>query len=105
MNPHLLPVDGAGRRPLLLLSAAGCGVFELLAALYYYLDERTTVDVTPYSWVAFGSVAAYCVVFSFGVGPLVPILQAELFPSNTRGMASGRSLVLLTSPMILKILL
>ncbi|XP_054278042.1 facilitated trehalose transporter Tret1-like [Macrosteles quadrilineatus] len=82
-------VDGAGRRPLILLSAAGCGVFELLAALYYYLDERTTVDVSSYSWVAFGSVAAYCVVFSLGVGPLVPVLQAELFPSNTRGMASA----------------
>ncbi|XP_046660197.1 facilitated trehalose transporter Tret1-like isoform X2 [Homalodisca vitripennis] len=81
-------VDHMGRRPLLLISSLGCAVFEMLAALYYYLDG-SGVDTSPYSWVAFASVASYCVIFSLGVGPLVPVLQAELFPSNTRGLASG----------------
>lgn len=83
-------VDRTGRRPLLLLSSLGCAVFELLAALYYYLDSKTTVDMAPYSWAAFATISSYCVIFSLGVGPLVPVLQAELFPSNTRGMASGK---------------
>lgn len=83
-------VDRTGRRPLLLLSSLGCAVFELLAALYYYLDSKTTVDMAPYSWAAFATISSYCVIFSLGVGPLVPVLQAELFPSNTRGMASGQ---------------
>lgn len=83
-------VDRMGRRPLILLSSLGCAVFELLAALYYYLDAKTTVDMAPYSWLAFATISSYCVIFSLGVGPLVPVLQAELFPSNTRGMASGQ---------------
>lgn len=84
-----LTVDKMGRRPLLLISSVGCAVFELLASVYYYFDEKTDVDLSGFGWVAFATISAYCVIFSLGIGPLVPTLQGELFPSNTRGLGSG----------------
>lgn len=81
--------DKMGRRPLLLISSIGCAVFELLASLYYYLDEKTDVEMSGFGWVAFATISSYCVIFSLGIGPLVPTLQGELFPSNTRGIGSG----------------
>lgn len=46
-------------------------------------------ETKPYDWVAFVTISAYFVLFSAGLGPLVSTLRAELFPSNTRGIASG----------------
>ncbi|RZF46232.1 hypothetical protein LSTR_LSTR010894 [Laodelphax striatellus] len=82
-------VDRCGRRPLLIISSLGCSVFMLATGTYYFLDEMTSIDVDNYSIVPFSTISAYCIIFSLGLGPLVPTLQAELFPSNTRGLASG----------------
>ncbi|XP_039290142.1 facilitated trehalose transporter Tret1 [Nilaparvata lugens] len=82
-------VDRCGRRPLLLISSTGCSLFMLATAAYYFVDEKTDFDVDNYSILPFSTISAYCIIFSLGLGPLVPTLQAELFPSNTRGLASG----------------
>ncbi|XP_022201482.2 facilitated trehalose transporter Tret1 [Nilaparvata lugens] len=82
-------VDVMGRKPLMLASALGCAVCELIAGVYYFLQEKTSIDVTSYRWVAFSSITGYCVILSAGLGPVVATFQGELFPSNTRGLASA----------------
>lgn len=88
--------DTLGRRPLLLISCVGCGISEFLAGLYYYLDRQTPIYYS-YSWLSFVSIASYCVFLSIGVGPLCSTIQAELFPSNTRGLASGLTNITITA--------
>lgn len=89
--------DTMGRRPLLLLSCIGSGISEFLAGLYYYLDAETTIGISSYSWLSFVSIASYCVFLSIGIGPLCSTIQAELFPSNTRGLASGLTNITITA--------
>lgn len=81
--------DRVGRRPLLLTSAIGCAFCEILAGTFYYLQTLYPEEVKPYDWVAFVTISSYFILFSAGLGPLVSTLRAELFPSNTRGIASG----------------
>lgn len=84
-------VEKCGRRPLLMVSTAGCAVCDLLAVAYYYINSETNIHISQYSWIGFLCVAGYCVLFSVGLGPLVCVLKAEFFPSNTRGKASAIS--------------
>lgn len=84
-------VEKCGRRPLLLLSSIGCTVCHLFAVVYYYIEGETDIHISKYSWIAFTCVAGYCILFSVGLGPLVCVLKAEFFPSNTRGKASAIS--------------
>ncbi|XP_054284124.1 facilitated trehalose transporter Tret1-like [Macrosteles quadrilineatus] len=84
-------VEKVGRRPLLMVSTVGCAICDLCAVVYYYLELETEVYVSQYSWIAFLCIASYCVLFSIGLGPLVCVLKAEFFPSNTRGKASAIS--------------
>ncbi|XP_075231674.1 facilitated trehalose transporter Tret1-like [Lycorma delicatula] len=81
--------DRIGRRPLLLTSAIGCAFCEILAGLFYFAQTKIPNELKPYDWIAFVTIASYFVLFSIGLGPLVSTLRAELFPSNTRGIASG----------------
>ncbi|XP_075227865.1 facilitated trehalose transporter Tret1-like isoform X2 [Lycorma delicatula] len=82
-------VDSLGRRPLILMSSFGSGICNILVGTYYYLDSKTSVDVSSYGWFVFVSFALFSFFFSFGLGPVVLTLQSELFPSNTRGIASS----------------
>ncbi|XP_075210440.1 facilitated trehalose transporter Tret1-like [Lycorma delicatula] len=91
-------IDTMGRRPLLLGSSIGCAVFEFLTGVYYFLLEKTDIYVSKYNWIAFILISAYCVVLASGLGATVATVQGELFPANTRGIASA---VIATSVTIL----
>jgi len=88
-------VDKLGRRPLLLFSCFGCGAFELATGAYYY--KRWVGAYAPGgAWVPFAAIGSFAVVYSIGLGPLLPTLQGEMFPSNVRGVASAITSVTLT---------
>lgn len=89
-------VDSMGRRPLLLMSSIGCAIFDLLAGIFFYIDKKTSIDVSDYSWIAFVTIGSYCVSLSAGLGPLTTTVQAEFFPANTRGLASGFTAMTIT---------
>jgi len=74
-------VDSRGRRPLLLLSAAGVTLSLATLAL------GTALEV---GWLSVVAVCAFMAVFSLGLGPVPFMLAAEIFPSNLR--AKGVSL-------------
>lgn len=82
-------VDHAGRRPILIFSAAASTVSLALTAVYFYVIEETDINVDSWNWVPYATLIAFVVVMNFGLAALLPTLQAELFPSETRGIASG----------------
>ncbi|KAF6202407.1 hypothetical protein GE061_004806 [Apolygus lucorum] len=81
--------DSVGRRPLLLISIAGSIFFNVLIATYYFLVEKTSIDVSDYYWIMFISLGGFCFSANVGLGPLLQTMQAEYFPSNTRGLGGG----------------
>ncbi|KAL1117429.1 hypothetical protein AAG570_004755 [Ranatra chinensis] len=80
-------VDRFGRRPILLISSGGSFLCLGLASLYYQL--RSTLDLSGISWAPYTLIVAYTVFIGSGVESVFPVLQAELFPDSTRGLASG----------------
>lgn len=94
--PTAFLVDRTGRRPLLLVSCFGSGISQLVTGTYYLLSENYHVDLSPFDWIPFMSITFFAVIYSIGLGPLVPTLQGEFFPSNTRGLAGGVTTITLT---------
>lgn len=87
-------VDKLGRRPLLLFSCFGCGAFELVTGMYYYKQWGSVTSLG--AWIPFTAIGSFAVIYSIGLGPLLPTLQGEMFPSNVRGLASAITSVTLT---------
>ncbi|KAK9496813.1 hypothetical protein O3M35_012966 [Rhynocoris fuscipes] len=76
--------DTVGRRKLLIVSSAGITVSNLVISVYYFLSEKTSVNVSDLSWIMYLGLVGLCVFTNIGVGELVHTIQAEFFPSHTR---------------------
>ncbi|KAK9496814.1 hypothetical protein O3M35_012967 [Rhynocoris fuscipes] len=81
--------DTVGRRKLLIVSSAGITVSNLVISVYYFLSEKTSVDVSDLSWIMYLGLGGLCVFTNIGVGELVHTIQAEFFPSHTRSLGGG----------------
>ncbi|XP_065348675.1 facilitated trehalose transporter Tret1-2 homolog [Cloeon dipterum] len=88
-----LLVDKAGRRPLLLLSAAlMAACLAALAVSFSYTPDLTAEDaVRPdwLNWLPVLSVAVYIVAFSIGFGPIPWMMMGELFSDSAKSSASA----------------
>lgn len=80
-------VDRAGRRCLLLCSAAGSGLSLLVLGAYTYLNELGW-PVQPYSWVAVVAFASMLFLASCGIIPLPFVVMAELMPERIRSVGA-----------------
>lgn len=89
-------LDLFGRRSLLISSSLASSISLLIAGAYYYIDSRTTVDVSDYSWVAPVATVVYAGVVVAGLYPVSTVYCSELFTSKTRSIAAGYSAVLTT---------
>ncbi|KAF4672640.1 hypothetical protein FOL47_000270 [Perkinsus chesapeaki] len=86
----LLFIDRLGRRPLGLISSFGMGMGQLLIAIYFYLDSIG--KGTHLAWFSLVGSYLYHFFFSLGLGPLLYLMGAELFPDHARGLASSLSI-------------
>ncbi|XP_073979498.1 facilitated trehalose transporter Tret1-like [Rhodnius prolixus] len=75
--------DTAGRRFLLILSSVGTIISNLAVGVYFYLELETSVNLTI--WILYLAVLGFCMSANTGTGNLQTVVQAEFFPSHTRG--------------------
>jgi sugar porter (SP) family MFS transporter len=76
----LCVIDKIGRKPLLLLGTAGMGIAMTLAGLYLADDSVSTAAKVCI-------ILAYIASFGVGVGGVVWVVIAEIFPTKIRGRA------------------
>jgi len=80
-------VDRLGRRPLLLLTSVAMAVSLTLLGWAFHAKMSST-------WVGI-FVQCYLASFAIGMGPVVWVVLAEIFPTRTRGLAMGIATVAL----------
>lgn len=83
-----LIVDRAGRKPLLMISS-GVMAISLIALGMYFKQKDGGNDVSSLGWLPLTSLTLFMVAFSVGLGPVPWMLMGELFPSETKAVASG----------------
>ncbi|MCX6623785.1 MAG: MFS transporter, partial [Acidobacteria bacterium] len=73
-------VDQYGRRPLLMISAAGMAVCQLSLGAAFLFSP-------PPAWLVLTSMLLCAASFAVGLGPCVWVLLSEMFPNRVRGRA------------------
>jgi sugar porter (SP) family MFS transporter len=78
-------VDQWGRKPLMLVGAAGMGVSLLaMGLLAQRMSDPTSVGAWMLAWILL-----YIGCFSLSVGPVTWVILAEIYPTAIRGRALG----------------
>ncbi|XP_011869615.1 PREDICTED: facilitated trehalose transporter Tret1-like isoform X2 [Vollenhovia emeryi] len=88
-----LIVDRAGRKPLLIFSSSVMLV-SLLALGAYFNIQASKSDVSNLGWLPLTSLTLFMISFSVGMGPIPWMLMGELFPAETKAIASGIAVML-----------
>lgn len=58
-------VDKAGRKPLLMISCAGCGLSLIAIGVYFFLKDEGR-DVSTLGWIPLSSLVIFMIAFSVG---------------------------------------
>ncbi|KAK3914877.1 Facilitated trehalose transporter Tret1 [Frankliniella fusca] len=80
-------VERAGRRLLLLGSAALMALAHIVLGVYFHLSASGT-DVSSIGWLPLGCVVLFVVVFSLAFGPIPWMMAGELFTDEVKAPAS-----------------
>lgn len=88
-------IDRVGRKTLLFISCFGCGLAMLVLSIWYYLYEKTDINVNQYNYIPFYCFVFHGMVYSLALGPIVNCIKGELFPSNVKAIASFITTVVL----------
>ncbi|KAG7159798.1 Facilitated trehalose transporter Tret1-like 19 [Homarus americanus] len=83
-------MDKAGRKVLLIISAAAMIVSLVALDVYFYekfLNEERAVETL--SWLPLTCLIIFITAFSIGFGPIPWLMMGELFSLNVRGPASS----------------
>lgn len=81
-----------GRKPLLIISGAMMTVCLAILGYYFRLKDEGS-DVSAFGWVPLTSLAFFNIVFSIGYGSVPFTVISEIFPPETKGVASSISIV------------
>lgn len=84
----LFTIDRLGRRVLLMAAAGGMGVSLAVLSAVFAAGAATPASVL-------GLILCYVACFSFGMGPTVWVVIAEMFPTRIRGRAMAVATVAL----------
>lgn len=76
-------IEKFNRRTILLTSfGAIAAIHAVTAAIYFTISRGVAV---PYSsWLIFGTITIYAMVFSFGLHPIFYTVRGEMFPQNIK---------------------
>lgn len=80
-------VERAGRRLLLLGSAALMALAHIVLGVYFHLSDSGT-DVSSLGWLPLLCVVLFVVVFSLAFGPIPWMMAGELFADDVKATAS-----------------
>ncbi|KAL0125279.1 hypothetical protein PUN28_004422 [Cardiocondyla obscurior] len=86
-------VDRAGRKPLLILSSSVMLISLVALGSYFNLKESES-DVSNLGWLPLTSLTLFMIAFSIGMGPIPWMLMGEVFPAETKAVASGIAVML-----------
>ncbi|XP_029669723.1 facilitated trehalose transporter Tret1-like [Formica exsecta] len=86
-------VDRAGRKPLLIFSSSVMTVSLVALGLYFNIKANGN-DVSNLGWLPLTSLTLFMISFSIGLGPIPWMLMGELFPAETKAVASGIAVML-----------
>ncbi|XAR52550.1 hypothetical protein NMG60_11020688 [Bertholletia excelsa] len=86
--PSIVLVDKCGRRPLLMISAAGTAVSNIIAALGFLLQELHHEGELA-SVLVLSGILLYNAAFAAGMNGTPWILTSEIYPINIRGAAGS----------------
>jgi MFS transporter, SP family, arabinose:H+ symporter len=84
----ILLVDKVGRKPLLLVAAAGMGISQLLLGAAFKIDNLTGSAILLL-------ILLYIAFFAMAMGPIVWVVLSEIFPTRMRGSAMAIATVAL----------
>ncbi|KAK3856659.1 hypothetical protein Pcinc_037032 [Petrolisthes cinctipes] len=76
-------LDRLGRRPVLLVTTAVCGVCQIIAGVFLYLE------VTGASWVPLVALLVYMGSYGLGLGPIPWVLLGEMVPTPVRSLGAS----------------
>lgn len=84
----ILLVDKVGRKPLLLIAAAGMGVSQLLLGAAFRVENFSGTGILLL-------ILLYIAFFAMAMGPIVWVVMSEIFPTRMRGSAMAVATVAL----------
>ncbi|KAL0105973.1 hypothetical protein PUN28_016003 [Cardiocondyla obscurior] len=85
-------IDRFGRKPLLIISGTLMTVCLSVLGYYFKLKDGGS-DVSTFGWLPLTSLALFNIVFSIGYGSVPFTVISEIFPPETKGVASSMSIV------------
>lgn len=85
-------VDRLGRKPILMISAAGCAIALIAEGLYFFLQDNQNSDVSSLGWLPTSGLVLFAVMNNFGLATLPYILLGEIFATNVKEMATSLSI-------------
>ncbi|XP_038879057.1 sugar transporter ERD6-like 16 isoform X2 [Benincasa hispida] len=81
-------MDKSGRRPLIMVSAAGTSLGCFLAGASFFLKGHgLLLDFVP--MLVVGGVLIFIASFSIGMGAVPWVIMSEIFPINVKGVAGS----------------
>ncbi|XP_030761676.1 facilitated trehalose transporter Tret1-like [Sitophilus oryzae] len=81
-------IDRSGKRFLLMLSALGMAVSQMVLAYFFHLKDDKGEDVTSLSWLPICCLVGYIITYCLGFGPIPWAVMGEMFPANVKSVAS-----------------
>lgn len=81
-------VEYLGRKFILLISA-GTMCIVLIALGIFFFQKQMIEDITYLNWLPLSAMVVYIMAYCIGFGPLPWVILNELFPNNTKAIASS----------------